>query len=498
MSIRGKLFRWAFRDELAAINARYEAAYWTKARSYLPGFIQAAREDMNSLSRQEVLRRARYFEKNSNVMKKALTILEVNVVGAGIWPMPFTAHAEWNKQALDWWTAWSESADITGEQNVAQMQTVAFRGQNVDGDLGAELLFDAYGRPAIELVEGHRISGSGLDARQLRSLGYRLDDGVVTDTRGRALQYCVHAGDGESRMIPASRFVLFFTRKRAQQVRGMSLFESAVLDLHDLDDLQKFEMLAAKDAASISKIINSAAGGATADGDLIGAPLAPADGQQAGQRDAYYREALGAETIYTLPGDTYQQFRSDRPSAATTGFWEKLETKFVQGTGLSYAALSDYKGSWGGATLRAAVAADNRLFALRTAEQARRWQRVWEFAVGWAMQAGELPFNAEFRKVRWHPPRRTTVDIGHESKALLAELQAGLETYEDAYGELGEDWRVQLEQRAKEEAFIAALAAKYNVRREFIASFAQERVTASADSVPAAPEETELTHEETA
>ena len=86
VKVRARNERIRQRAELVAIQARYEAAYWNTARSYLPGFIQNARDDISSLPRQEILRRVRYFEKNSPVMLKILSLLNVNVIGAGITP----------------------------------------------------------------------------------------------------------------------------------------------------------------------------------------------------------------------------------------------------------------------------------------------------------------------------------------------------------------------------------------------------------------------------
>jgi capsid protein len=479
MSIRSRLFGWMLKPELAAIQARYEAAYWNLSRSYLPGYIQGAREDIDSMSRAEILRRVRYFEKNSNVMQKALSILSVNVIGTGINPTPATSDETWNDAACEWWKKWCEVADVTGASSLYELQDIVYRGQNIDGDHAVELTLNEFGRPAINLIESHRITSAGLDPKVISAQGFRATDGVIIGPSGKPLAYTIQ-NEFDQRsvaVIPASKLVLFYTKRRASQYRGISLFHSAILDLHDLDDLQKFEMKAAKDAASISKVVQTAAGAATVDGVGIGRSLQAIPAVSPTQKSEYYRSAIGGETIHTLPGDKYDQYTSERPSAATTGFWDKLENKFVQGSGLSYAALVDYRGNWGGATLRAAVTSDNRLFSLRTNEQARKWQRVWEYAIEWAMQHNELPFNPEFRNVRWHPPRRTTVDIGNESAATLNELKGGIRTYETIYGEAGDDWRERLEQRAVEEQFIDELAAKYKVDRYLIASFAQERMT---------------------
>jgi len=479
MSIRSKLVQWFAAPELNAIQARYEAAFWTGNRSYLPAYMQSAREDIDTMSRQEILRRVRYFEKNSNTMQKALSILSVNVVGNGINPTPATKNPDWNKSALDWWNAWSRAADVTGTSSISELQDIVYRAQNIDGDHGIELTVNEFDRPALNLVEAHRITNGGLKIKEIEDAGYRLVDGVMVAPNGKPVAFTVSSDFDAKKVsvIPASRFVFFFTKKRAGQYRGISLFHSAILDLHDLDDLQKFEMLAAKKASAVSDYIKTAQGSVSPSDPMIGRSLQPTVGQAAPNREKYYAQAYGGETRVLQPGDEVFQGKNDRPSAATSGFWDRLENKFVQGSGLSYAALVDYRGNWGGATLRAAVTSDNRLFSLRTDEQARKWQRVWEYAIQWAMDHGELPQNPEFRNVRWHPPRRTTVDIGNESAATLNEIKAGTRTFETTYGEAGDDWRERLEQRAIEEKFIDDLAKKYGISRDLISSFAQERMS---------------------
>jgi capsid protein len=480
-------------SQIAEVQARYEAAYWNRSRSYLPGFIQSAREDINTLSRQEIIRRIRYFEKNSGVLQKVLTILSTNIIGSGLHPTPITSNSTWNKKALDWWNPWAETADLTGHGSVYDIQDIAFRSQNVDGDFGIELTENAFGRPALNLVEAHRITTGSLEAKKMEAAGYRVVDGVIIDSFGRPLVYTVSSDFDAAKIaaITASNFVFYMDKQRAGQYRGISLFHGAVLDLHDLDDLQKFEMLAAKDTASVSKIFQTAAGAVTVDGNGVGASLnltPSTPNPTTGQRAAYYRQTIGGETLVTFPGDEYKQIESKRPSAAMSGFWDKLEIKFVQASGLSYAALVDYKGNWSGSTLRAAVTSDNRLFSIRTRKQAAKSQRIWEYAINWAITHGELPPNPDFRNVRWHPPRRATVDVGNESGAMLDELKGAVKTYELIHGENGDDWRDRLEQRAIEEAFIEMLSKKYDVPAARIASFAQERLAGVApDAVAALP-----------
>ena len=462
---------------------------WNEKRSYLPGFIQSAREDINSMSRLEILRCTRYFEKNSGVLLKVLRCLDVNVVGTGITPTPCSKNTEWGKSALDWWDEWATVADVTEQSDVYKLQSIGYRARNIDGDAFIELTTSAAGRPAIDIIEGHRIGNAGIVAADMESKGYKVIDGVVIDAKRRPVAYIItdeFTGKFE-RMVPASRMVKLFNRKRSGQYRGISVLHAAILTLHHLDDLQNYEMDAAKDAASKANIFKTPAGAVSAE-EVIGAEVnSGSSSADLSARQAQYRKALSGETLVLQPGEEMSQFESKRPSAAMTGFWDKLDEKIVQGAGISYAALIDYRGNWGGATLRAVVQSDNRTYELETIEEAKGWQKVWDYVIGWAIQNRELKPDAEWRKVRWHRPRGATVDVGNDSAAMLNELKAGARTYETIYGESGEDWRERIEQRAKEEAFIQELAQKYNIERSSIASFAQQSLSGIAPGAEEPP-----------
>lgn len=169
-------------------------------------------------------------------------------------------------------------------------------------------------------------------------------------------------------------------------------------------------------------------------------------------------------------------------------FWQYLERKVCQGVGISAAAVLDYEGGWSGAALRGAITCDNRFYEVRTTSLIPALNRVYRWALGWAIQnkddAALASPPADFTKARWQPPRRATVDIGRDSNALIQELRGGVRTYRDVLGEQGADWREVLTQRAAEAAFIQKLAEDHKIPVQLIASLdAGERsAAASADS----------------
>lgn len=445
-----------------------------RSRSWLPAFVQGANQDITPGDRIELVRKARYFEQWNDMVQKALDLIETNVVGTGINPTPASDDPTWNAAALEWWNGWCQYADAQTRQHFYTLQSLCARAQAVDGEIFVWLTRSEDGsRPRLRLIESHRVrSASNVMSRYQDANGIRLDakdannvpyytefDGIVFDQRGRPAFYLV-SNDADAfstnqprsvAVIPAIEIVHIFEPSRAGQARGIPLFSSVLHDIHDLDDLQQYEMLASKKATEQADIITTANGELPQDGTVIGRSkrVTKDDGTE-DTRVAWYKRGWGASTKVLKSGDTWQQSGALRPTAAQQEFWVILQKKFCRGTGISYAAMTDYEGGWGGAALRAAITSDNRFYDVRTKSLVTAMQRIWEYVMPFAAKdiPGKVP--ATWKKVRWQPPRRSTVDVGRESKAILEEMAAGMRTERDTQGELGLDWVEVGEQRAKE------------------------------------------------
>lgn len=459
------------RLDSASVLARYEAGtFGSVDRSWLPHYVQDARQDIDPGQRLEMVRKARYFECNNATFQKILDLIEVNVIGTGVHATPASENEEWNTRALARWQEWSKYADLTSRQSFETLQALIARAQAVDGEIFIWLTYgdpDEQGRrfPRIQLIETHRVCDARLP-RQYEAEGFVQFDGILTDRRGRPAFYIVsNDADAFSKntpskvaLIPADEIIHVYEPSRTSQPRGVTLFHSCLPDLHDLDDLQRYEMLASKDAASRANVVKTASGEFTDDGTVIGRdePVTKDDGTIE-ERISYYQTAFGARTVVLKHGDEWNQSQALRPTSAQQAFWQILERKVCRGTGISYAALCDYEGNWGGPALRGALAADNRFFDVRTQTLAVAFQRVWEHVIGADIKPGGALYAGapkNWKNVTWQSPRRATVDIGRESAAILNELRVGVRTFADVLGEQGQDWRAQIRQRIIEQKFI--------------------------------------------
>lgn len=471
---------------IQAVTARYEAAWWSPDRTYLNSFVQDANEDGPSGTRRELMRLMRWFEKNNPTLQKILDLLETNVIGTGLNPTPSSTSAEWNAAALKWWNNWCDYADIGGRAHFYQLQAIMVRTIALDGEIFVHLTTDPETkRPRIALIEAHRITSGGLTKPPGMERYHDIDGILIDKETGKPAYYVVtSAGASEARIIPASEIVHCYEPSRTNQFRGITIFHAITNTLHDLNDLQKFEMQAAKTAASTADVIYTATGEAPdsliGNGQLEEAPLtSPEDKQR------YYVKQFGSSTRILQTGDKWEQSENNRPSSAMAGLWQYLERKICQGVGISAAAVLDYEGGWGGAALRGAVACDNRFYECRSAAITGAMQRIWEYVIGWAIANKDdkalTTAPDGWRKPRWQAPRRSTVDIGRESGAIINELRGGLRTFEDIYGEGGSDSKEKLTKRADEVKFIYDLAKERGIKPEDISSLdSGERAQAAA------------------
>lgn len=471
------------------VLGRYEGAAHSIDRSWIPAYVQGARQDLCAAERIELVRKARYFEKNNAVVQKILDLVETNVVGTGVPPTPCSSDPDWNRKALAWWQRWATEADLCSRQHLSALQALIVRAQAVDGEVFVQIAKGPAGRPRLQVLETHRVVSS--PPHRFIAEGFIEADGVLFDGNWRPCFYVV-SDDAEGEkptavaVIPVERMVHVYEPSRAGQIRGVTLFHAVLHTLHDLDDLQRYEMLAAKDASSRANVVKTETGEITRD-QLGGPSAAAAESVEVTEgRRRYYEQAFGGKTVVLRPGEEWDQSESQRPSAAMREFWEYLVQLVCQGVGISFAAVQDYRGNWGGAALRGAVAADNRFYEVRTRALAQAMDQIWQAVIGWAIANGELPSApADWWNVTWQPPRRSTVDVGRESKSIREDLAAGLATYRDALGELGLDWQAVLRQRAIEEAFLKTLAAEYKVDAERIAALGVRHTVVREPEAPA-------------
>lgn len=455
--------------------SRYEAAFGSPNRSLVPGVVQDAKFDITSTTREELVRKSRYYEKNNGLVNRLADIFEQYVVGTGILFLPASSAIDWNERANTYFRAWSRFADLTSRASWGTLQGMIARAWFIDGEVFLLKTRGASGRPRIQVIEAHRVKTPRLAIDGIQAGGFpkqangaTIIDGVEIDANGRPIAYHVETiSPGRTSSfdrIEADFVVHVFEPSRPGQYRGIPFISSVLNDIIDLDDLQTFEMQAAKEAAATTNVIKTKAG-EIADEDVLKGTAPSAF--TAEQKLQYYKERMRSEAVVLQNGDEMQQFRSERPSVATSGYWDYLTAKICAGVGIPKEIV--LPSSMQGTSMRSVLEVAAAFFRQRSSALQDHLGQVYEFVIesGLALEDPLLIAGKPEDWFAWkaRAPRSVSVDIGYSSSARVNEYRMGMTTLEDVYGELGQDWRERLRQKADEIAYASELAAARNIER---------------------------------
>lgn len=489
---------------LGSMKAIYEGAQTSQKRSYLPGAVRSARFDILKLTRWELVRKARYFEKNDAIVNRMADLFEQYTVGPqGLRFFPTTSDSDWNKSALEWWQQWERFCDINTRMSFGTFQSVAARTLFIDGEVFIVLTRGESGRPRLQMVEGHRVatppgmrdSTLYIDTNPNANQQPQCVDGVEIDANGRPVAYHIAEDNGSYntnfRRVPADYVVHIFEPSRANQYRGIPYIYPVLNDLHDLMDLQTLEMQAAKQAAEVSYFIKTQTGELNDEDVIRGVTTSQVDGKT---RDDFYRETIGASARVLKAGDEVERFASDRPSVTTQQYWDYVTSRACAGVGIPKEIVLPT--SMQGTVMRSVLDVANSYFRARSAVQADHYRRVYEYVLGWAKDHELDGAPEDWNNVVTRPPTAINVDVGNNSQALINEYKAGMRTLQDIYAERGQDWRAALRQKAEEMAYAKKMADEFKVERaELIQLDPNELSSAEADKASQSTNQTVASNE---
>lgn len=301
--------------------------------------------------------------------------------------------------------------------------------------------------------------------------GNRVLDGIEFNAAGRPVAYYIRDGWDEDtyKRVDADFVVHIFEPSRPGQIRGLPFIYPVINDLHDLDDLQLFEMDAAKEAAKTSKVIKTPSGEvidpeAALKNDIS---VSSPDGTTI-ERTQYYKQTFGAEVEVLRAGDEMQQFVSQRPSVAVKEYWDYLISKICAGVGIS--KLLVYPWSMQGTVSRADLDVAATFFRCRSSVLSAAFSRVYLYVMGTAIkqdvEVADPPADWQFITTR--PPKGVNVDVGRNSQAILNEIRMGIRDPETEMAEMQMDYRQTMRRRIANAKWLMDEAAKEGVPIEML------------------------------
>jgi lambda family phage portal protein len=303
---------------------------------------------------------ARHLERDLDLADNALNVLVQNTVGSGIDVLsaPRLPGQPINRdlalQLDELWDVWWDAPEVTRAHDYGACQQLLARSWLRDGEAfyqdlsgGVPYLEHGGGVPySIEMLEADLVPLDFNDPAR------NILQGVERNAWGRPVAYHVykqHPGDPlgwttETKRVSAEVMHCIAHLKRLHQVRGLSVFASAMSRFEDVKDYEESERIAAKVAASMTFQIKKGSG------EVYQPPGEGLGGVALMQQGVPVRElrmAPGAIFDDLLPGESIESLGTDRPNpnAAT---WRKEQLRAAAGgIGVSYSSLSlDYNGTY--------------------------------------------------------------------------------------------------------------------------------------------------------
>ncbi|WP_049423642.1 phage portal protein [Stenotrophomonas maltophilia] len=300
---------------------------------------------------------ARHLERDLDLADNALNVLVQNTVGSGIDVLsaPRLPGQPINRdlalQLDDLWDAWWDAPEATRTHDYGMCQQLLARSWFRDGDAFYQDLIGAvpYFEHGTVVPYSFEMLEADLVPLDFNDPARNILQGVERNAWGRPIAFHVyksHPGDPmgtrlETKRVSAEFMHCIALMKRLHQVRGLSVFASAMSRFEDVKDYEESERIAAKVAASMTFQIKK--GG----GEQYGADLGGQAILQDGVPIRELRLAPGAIFDDLLPGESIESLGTDRPNpnAAT---WRKEQLRAAAGgIGVSYSSLSlDYNGTY--------------------------------------------------------------------------------------------------------------------------------------------------------
>lgn len=364
-----------------------------------------------------------------------------------------------------YWKHWSNyEADITGRTNLEGLVKLAFMHMLIDGDFFFHPIHleEGYG---IQCIEGDRIGNPDQSGNEVET---NRIAGVLINEYGRPVEYEVYNRDKHGRYekaenLPAEEVLPLMALETADQVRGVSFFCRVLDQINDLYEAFEYERGAAKWAASYAGIIYEKDERAKA-GMNRGA--AQFDGETS--EGTPTQSVVANKLLRLVKGEAVEAFPpSNRPSGAFMALIDATIRDIAMGCDLPF-GFFDMRGFGG---------ANSRLEAHQIQRKISAWQTVIKRSVlnplrdlvfTKAILLGKLPEPPNGIEGSWTFGPHITADLGYQTNADLALLNANLTSASKLAAAQGFDYDELVDARAAEVAKLHQAAIQHQVPIELL------------------------------
>lgn len=335
-----------------------------------------------------------------------------------------------------------KSLDVSQRNSLRSMARLAVSSIMVKGDIGFNVVrngnylqlqgieADRIGNPHEYKASRNYIAGVHLNESQVH-LGYDIFTRDRNSMQYRFTEY-IPARD----RVGFPRFLFAHNRFNFDEVRGRTIFKTAIDNVKFLHEMRRYELMAMMWAGSRAGVFY------TNTGELPGglpydANVATTNNDRFGNTTRQTLIQPNAITAMGI-GERVEMMASDRPSPNVIGMYHDTIREIACGLGISYGLAFELTGT--GPSVRTQNAQDARTFAL--------WQDMIDedflgqaliLLLGNGIDNGEIPYHEEWHKYGIIFPPSITIDSGRESYANIALREAGLLSGSTITGEAAED-----------------------------------------------------------
>lgn len=424
------------------------------------GLVQRSQDGTLDLGvREHMLSAARTLCQIQGIGKAVLRNYSHYTVGSCC-PKWTTSDEAWNDAVNEAARLWMSQCHARGQHGLRTLVQLAVKGMVRDGDILVEKMLPD-GFPMIDLIEADRVTAnvSGINVDIDGRIG-----GIDLDDNGRAIGYHVcertrYGSFKNHRVIPATSILHILDTDRVDSVRGVTHFSSAIYNIFDFDETFEAEKMAQKTASKIALIIKNSLG--RAESPLLG-PDSGTDTNALG--NTVTTEAIGDGAIkYQMIGDSVEALKSERPGNGWFQMCEMIIRQISISLGLPYEFVWNMSGLTGPAVRMTTKLADRNFRHTMSIVEDRLLGPLFSWWINVEMNAGRIPFNAEWPRFSFKRPVMASIDAQRESKADLEEWNAGLLSGQDICEQIGQDVYENQEQKAREYAHAMELSKRFNV-----------------------------------
>ena len=438
-------------------NNQYSGNQWgSTVQSFARRAIYAPqpddmRRDMSPWDRNEMVKRCRWAERESSFFRQILNDLVIYVPGSGI---TVQSHAEDPAVARlheEYFEREAKRIDVSGK-SFYQCQSILTRALIRDGDCFA-LKVVANDRARIQIVEAHRV-GDPTDSDTPADCW----DGIGFGKYNEPIYYGVYQANGGWKKVEAQSVMHIVDMETASGSRGVPVLQSSLNSIQDVKEILEIERRAVRDNGDVVRVLYKGAG--FLDDDAASEWTSNHDSANA------IASQLGGKTAVLESTDKVESFESKRPNSTFVGFLAALEKDIC--SILPYEFVKEPTTA-GGASVRLVTAKAARVFAKYQQIIIESFcQPTYEYIIADGIARGEIPDDPKWWVTTWTTPKSVTVDAGRDAANDRADVELGLLSMSEVYGQRGLDFRDSMEKRAADMAHIQNLAKQYGIPFELL------------------------------